>query len=127
MISATSASSDAGTAPPASAAFTRAELKRLQGAQARAREETLLLSAAGGAAGFALARQAARFSPSLSASGPGFALLCVGGLAAGSAAAALESVRVRSPVFDRSTWHPAVVALVERASALQRGGRQQHE
>ena len=99
--------------PPLSSGLARAEARQLRAAQARARDETLLLTAVGGLGGFALARQAVRtFMP---ASAAALALLGVGGLAAGAFALGLDAARERAHAFDRSTWHPSVLALVHRA------------
>jgi hypothetical protein len=112
------AASAAAVAPsPLSSSSTtlaRAEARRLRALQARARDETLLLTAVGGVAGFVLARQIVRtFMP---ASAAALALAGVGGLAAGAFALGLDAARERAHAFDRSTWHPSVLALVQRGA-----------
>ena len=120
--------SSAPSSPPALAARPPVTPEDVRGAKAlaadiqRARADALLLTAAGGAGGLAIAWQTAA-AAGVGARGAGGlrghpaarGCLLLAGAALGALALAAEAVADRAHLWDRSTWAPGVARAVELA------------
>ena len=99
--------------------------KALAEALLRAQADALLLTAAGGAGGMAIAWQTASTFLGAAAHPAARGLLLLGGVAAGAAALGTEAVRDRAHLWERNGWSPEVAHTVAALDDARRSKRQQ--